>query len=59
MKQTHSGLFLVIFLVWLVMNIRVAAGFATTFERALDGLAGGLVLLIAVFAALRFFKGGE
>jgi uncharacterized membrane-anchored protein len=42
--------------VWLIINIRVEAGLGTTFERAVDGLVGGVVLLGAIFLAIRFFQ---
>ncbi|MDW7771829.1 MAG: hypothetical protein SCH71_02970 [Desulfobulbaceae bacterium] len=44
------------FVLWLIINIRVEAGMGTPFERAVDGLVGGAVLLIAVFLTLRFFQ---
>ena len=53
--QTRSSWALACFVIWLIINIRVAAGMATVFERALDGLVGGLVLLGSIFLALRFF----
>lgn len=46
----------VVFVLWLIINIRVEAGVGTPFERALDGLVGGAVLLLAVFLSLCFFK---
>ena len=46
------------FVVWLIINIRVEAGVGTPFERAVDGLVGGAVLLVAVFISLRFFQCG-
>ena len=48
-------------LVWLVINIRVEAGAATSLERAVDGLVGGALLLALVFGAVSFFskKGKE
>jgi hypothetical protein len=42
-------------LVWLIINLRVAAGVASPFERTLDGLVAGTILLIAVFWAVSFF----
>ncbi len=42
-------------LVWLVMNIRVEAGAASQFERTLDGLVGGTLLLVFLFKAVPFF----
>ena len=42
-------------LVWLIINLRVAAGVASPFERTLDGLVAGVILLIAVFWAVTFF----
>jgi len=44
------------FLVWFIMNIRVAIGVGTTLERAVDGLVGMALLLASVYAALDFFK---
>lgn len=44
------------FTLWLIINIRVAAGVGTPFERAIDGLVGGAVLLIAIFLSLKYFK---
>ena len=46
----------VIILVYFVINIRVEAGIATSFERALDGLVGGAVLLMLIYIGARFFK---
>jgi hypothetical protein len=43
------------FFIWLIINIRVEAGMGTSFERAIDGMVGGAVLLTAIFLALRFF----
>ncbi len=55
-KRLSAGWIIVVFLVWLVVNIRVAAGMATPFERALDGIVGGGVLLVSIFMAVKFFK---
>ena len=55
--QTRSLAGFCLFIVWLVINIRVSAGYASTFERALDGLVGVLVLLVAILLAVRFFGG--
>ena len=38
------------------MNFRVEAGIATPFERALDGLVGGVVLLLLLYVGARFFN---
>lgn len=46
----------VVILVYFVINIRVEAGIATSFERALDGLIGGAVLLVLIYISARFFK---
>ena len=46
----------VVILVYFVINIRVEAGIATSFERALDGLVGGAVLLVLIYIGARFFK---
>lgn len=45
----------IILLLWLIVNLRVAAGVASPLERTLDGLVGGLVLLVAIFWAISFF----
>lgn len=42
-------------LLWLVINIRVEAGVAAPFEKALDGLVGGILVLLVVFGAVSFF----
>ncbi len=55
-KRVSAGWIIAVFLAWLVINIRVAAGMATPFERALDGIVGGCVLLVAIFMAVKFFK---
>lgn len=55
-NQSRSIWYLLCFVVWLVINIRVEAGAATVIERALDGLVGGIVLLVSIFMALRFFN---
>jgi hypothetical protein len=54
-KKKMSGWIMAAFVIWLVMNIRVAAGIGTIFERAVDGLVGVTLLVIAVFLALDFF----
>ena len=43
-------------LVYFIINFRVEAGLATSFERALDGLVGGVVLLVLIYISARFFK---
>ena len=43
------------FFIWLIINIRVEAGIGSSFERAIDGMVGGAVLLTSIFLALRFF----
>ena len=43
-------------LVYFIINFRVEAGVATSFERALDGLVGGAVLLVLLYFGARFFK---
>ena len=55
-KQSRSVWYLLCFVIWLVINIRVEAGIGTVLERALDGLVGILVLLISIVLALRFFN---
>jgi hypothetical protein len=46
----------VVLLVYFIINIRVEAGMATVFERTLDGLAGGVVLMVLIYISARFFK---
>ena len=55
-KQSRSVWYLLCFVLWLVINIRVEAGIGTVFERAVDGLVGVVVLLISIVLALRFFN---
>ena len=55
-KCKWSCVIVVIIFVWFVMNVRVAAGIGTTFERAVDGLIGLAFLVSAVFIALDFFE---
>jgi hypothetical protein len=55
-KKKWFGWAVAAFLVWLVMNIRVAAGISSTFERAVDGLVGIMLLLAVVFLALDYFQ---
>lgn len=47
---------LVVILLFFFINLRVEAGVATSFERALDGLVGGVVLLVLIYISARFFK---
>ena len=55
-KQLRSVLLFAGIFIWLIINIRVEAGIASTFERGIDGLVGGTVLLVSIFIALRFFR---
>jgi hypothetical protein len=55
-NQSRSIWYLVCFVGWLVINIRVEAWIGTVFERTIDGLVGGVVLLVSIFLALRFFN---
>jgi len=55
-KKKWGILLTVAILVWLVCNIRVAAGIGSTFERAVDGLVGIAFLVGVVFLVLDFFK---
>ena len=55
-KKKWGGLITAAFFVWFVMNIRVAAGIGTTFERAMDGLVGITFLVAVVFVAVEFFQ---
>lgn len=55
-NQSRSIWYLLCFVGWLVINIRVEAGVGTVIERAFDGLVGAIVLLVSIFLALRFFN---
>ena len=54
-KRKGLGLLAAAFLVLFIMNIRVEAGIGSTFERAVDGLVGIVLLLAAVYFAFEFF----
>lgn len=55
-KKNTSWMWVVAIIIWLVINIRVEAGIGSAFERAVDGLAGAVLLLsIAYYVASRFF----
>jgi len=45
----------VIVVLYAIINFRVEAGLATPFERTIDGLVGGIVLLLLLYIAARFF----
>lgn len=55
-NQSRSNWFLICFIGWLIINVRVEAGIGSSFERAVDGLVGGVILLVSIFFALRFFR---
>jgi len=55
-KQPVSVWVILVFIFWLIVNIRVEAGLASTMERTIDGIVGGALLLTVIFFALRFFK---
>jgi len=46
---------LVIVVLYAIINFRVEAGFGTPFERTIDGLVGGIVLLLLLYIGARFF----
>jgi len=46
---------IVIIVLYAFINFRVEAGLATPFERTIDGLVGGIVLLLLLYIAARFF----
>ncbi len=46
----------VVILGYFIINFRVEAGIATPFERAFDGLVGGVLLLLLLYVGARFFK---
>ena len=60
-KKKRLGWAAAAFLVWLIMNIRVAAGIGSTFERAVDGLVGVALILGFIYLTLDFFQiiGGD
>jgi hypothetical protein len=47
----RSAAILLGFVLWLIINIRVEAGMGTTFERVIDGLFGGVLVLVSLFGA--------
>ena len=56
MKRKHlSPWWLAVIAVWYIINIRVEAGIGTALERTLDGLVGGVLFLVIVYYAARFF----
>jgi len=55
-NQRRSIWFLACFIIWLIINVRVEAGIGSSFERAVDGLVGGVFLLAVIFYTLRFFR---
>ncbi len=54
-KKQISPWWLAAVFVWYVINIRVEAGIATALERTVDGLVGGLLLLVLLYYGARFF----
>ncbi len=56
-KSSKSSIWcLIVIVLYFIMNFRVEAGIATPFERALDGLVGGMVLLLLLYVGARFFN---
>lgn len=55
-KMNVSVGWIVAAFVWYIINIRVEAGFATAFERVIDGLVGGAVFLLIIYYTARFIK---
>ena len=54
-KKKSSWRYLLI-IGYFIINVRVEAGFATPFERALDGLVAGVVLMLLIYAGAKFFN---
>jgi len=54
-KKQLSPWWLALSFVLFVVNIRVEAGIATGFERVIDGSLSGIVLLLSLYYAARFF----
>jgi len=54
-KKRFSPWWLAAVFIWYVINIRVEAGMATALERAIDGLVGGVLFLVVLYYAARFF----
>ncbi len=54
-KKQISPWWLAAVFVWYVINIRVEAGIATALERTVDGLVGGVLLLVLLYYGARFF----
>lgn len=55
-KKQLSPWWLAAVFIWYIINIRVEAGIGTGFERTLDGLVGGVLFLVILYYAARFFK---
>ena len=55
-KKRYGWVTTAAFVIWFIINIRVAIGVGSTFERAVDGLVGIALLFAAVFLALDFFQ---
>jgi len=54
-KKNLSPWWLAAVFIWYVINIRVEAGMATALERTIDGLVGGVLFLVVLYYAARFF----
>ena len=58
MKKQHNLRSIWYFLagiVWFIINIRVEAGWGSPLEKTIDGMAGGLVLLVTIYYGGKFF----
>ena len=55
-QKNRSPWYFVAGIIWLIINIRVEAGYGTPLERTIDGMVGGVLLLAAIYGALSFFN---
>ncbi len=55
-KRKWGGWIAAVLFIWFIMNVRVAAGIGSTFERAVDGLVGIGLLVAVVFLAMDFLQ---
>ncbi|MCI5165594.1 MAG: hypothetical protein D3903_05745 [Candidatus Electrothrix sp. GM3_4] len=55
-SQKKTSYWSLAILVYIIINIRVEAGFATSPERILDGLVAILLFLLMLYIGARFFN---
>ena len=55
-SNKRSSWWSLVIIICFIINIRVEAGIATTFERMLDGLFAGTVLFVLIFFLARLLN---